>query len=220
MPLPFQHWLKSVPLLSFLCASHPGTLAGSSRPHSTEVLLIVLSALRLSLPFSSLMFRPCFPKCRICARPGFLFGSRDPETGWMGWCRICCLHWKYRHPKSLTGFKIFKDKDVVVVELIMRFLFGDLLTHDWLSGELLLEVRRANQMASYTAWRRYLLGGSMAVTCPLTGKEWEPGTSDEDEDGSFPNTLNFRNPLQRLAVSTFETYDPFKIVVDMLGPPL
>ena len=175
--------------------------------------------MRLPLPFSTIMFRMCVPKCRICARPGFLYGSRDPETGWMGWCRICCLHWKYRHPKSLTGFKIFKDKDVVLVEMIVRFLIGDLLTDEWLSGELLLGVRRANQKATYKAWRHFLMGGSNAVTCPFTGEERKPDTDDEDEHGVFPNTLNFKNPLQKLSLSVYDPYTPLEIVIDMLGPP-
>ena len=54
-------------------------------------------------------------------------------------------------PEHSHWFKIFKDKDVVLVEIIVRFLIGDLLTDEWLSGELLLGVRRANQKATYEA---------------------------------------------------------------------
>ena len=33
-------------------------------------------------------------RCRRCSRPCKLFGERDPETGWVGWCGVCVAEWK------------------------------------------------------------------------------------------------------------------------------
>ena len=33
-------------------------------------------------------------RCRRCSRPCKLFGEIDPETGWIGWCRVCVAEWK------------------------------------------------------------------------------------------------------------------------------
>ena len=108
---------------------------------------------------------------------------------------------------------------MALVEIILTFLIGDSLTHEWLSGELWAAVRQANHKATHKAWRQYLLGGSLAVRCPLTGEEREPGTSDEEESGALPNTMNFVNPLRKLSLSLHDPYDPFEMVIDMLGRP-
>ena len=33
--------------------------------------------------------------CHQCGRPANLFGSRDIETGWEGWCTVCNADWHY-----------------------------------------------------------------------------------------------------------------------------
>ena len=33
--------------------------------------------------------------CHRCGRPANLFGSRDVETGWEGWCKVCNADWHY-----------------------------------------------------------------------------------------------------------------------------
>ena len=39
------------------------------------------------------MTNPNVPlKCKQCGRPASLFGWKDIESGWLGWCRIC--NWK------------------------------------------------------------------------------------------------------------------------------
>ena len=35
-------------------------------------------------------------RCRRCGRRAQLFGSRDIETGWEGWCRVCNAEWRWQ----------------------------------------------------------------------------------------------------------------------------
>ena len=108
---------------------------------------------------------------------------------------------------------------MALVEIILTFLIGDSVTHEWLSGELWAEVRRANHNAMHEAWSRYLLGGSCAIRCPITGEEREADSSDEDDSGCLPITSNFVNPLRKLLLCRHDPYNPFEMVIDMLGRP-
>ena len=38
--------------------------------------------------------------CHRCGRPSNLFGSRDAETNWMGWCRVCNADWHHHNVVS------------------------------------------------------------------------------------------------------------------------
>ena len=39
-------------------------------------------------------------RCRRCRRRTQLFGSRDIETGWEGWCRVCNAEWAWQRSES------------------------------------------------------------------------------------------------------------------------
>ena len=83
------------------------------------------------------------PRCRICARPGFLYGTRDPETGWTGWCRICCWRWRFHVPKMLADFRIFDGMPAQEIKWVtMQYLIGEELIESVKNGEWLSHRRK------------------------------------------------------------------------------
>ena len=44
--------------------------------------------------YSGAIVRPHHRRCQRCGRRSMLFGDRDTETGWIGWCSVCNADWR------------------------------------------------------------------------------------------------------------------------------
>ena len=146
--------------------------------------------------------------CRRCARPAFLYGCRDVDTGWEGWCRICCWHWHYRVPNALQRRRLLTPVPEPAHTLVITFLAGDAVGQAWGSGEARRALAWAAARAVREVWWRTLLGAFQ----------------DELEDGVVDPALNFTNPLWKLQLAYGGSFNddrgrPLVIVMSMLGLP-
>ena len=158
----------------------------------TDISSGSLDALVLSLYCLSLflaMNAPLQPLCTLCGRPGFLYGRRDPETGWLGWCTLCNAKW---HTVDCR-------KRLQCTQLLLRFCKSHVKTVTQLIIDFLVPNRREIvQSVMKRLLKRFLLGSSMAYYNARYGQILEPDTDDELEDGVADPTLNYLNPLWKL----------------------
>ena len=164
------------------------------------------------------------PRCRICARPGFLYGTRDPETGWTGWCTICCWRWRFHAPKMLADFRIFDGMLAPEIKwTLMLYLIGKELTERVKGGEWLSDLRKIKIRAVREVWRRYLLGKNPPIIDEYTGQDRLANTDDELDDGLWDVDLNYRNKLWKLQLARThcDGYHsrPLTAVICMIGCP-
>ena len=91
--------------------------------------------------------------CYLCTRPRFLYGSRDVETGWLGWCTICNSKWhaaecKIRLDRTQLVVRYCKQHAHIVTELLIDFLAPN--------------TRCLHERAQRIFWCKLLLGSNMA----------------------------------------------------------
>lgn len=142
--------------------------------------------------------------CSLCNRPAILYGNRDVDTEWVGWCTVCNWHWKHPEIRILSAFRYLRFLPVpsVTAHIVFTYLVGE-------------DLRKLKEKAWYICWFKMLLRG-------------EP---DEDSDASEMSDTFVWNPeqfksrplwyLQLSATSSGRYGRPFKILTTMLGgPPL
>jgi hypothetical protein len=142
--------------------------------------------------------------CYLCTRPRFLYGSRDVETGWLGWCSICNSKWhaaecKIRLDRTQLVVRYCKQHAHIVTELLIDFLAPN--------------TRCEHERAQSIFWCKLLLGSNMAYYLEHSWRSviQEPDTDDELED------YHDLNPFWKLQLARNTTRDacpgrPFKLV--------
>ena len=150
--------------------------------------------------------------CTLCGRPGFLYGRRDIETGWLGWCTLCNAKWhtvdcRKRLQCTQLVLRFCKPHVELVTRLIIDFLVPN-------RREIVQRVRKG-------LINRFLLGSSMAYYNARHGLILEPDTEDECEDGVADPTLHYLNPLWKLHLVKNTTNNrrgrPFDLVCAFIG---
>ena len=154
------------------------------------------------------------PPCTRCGRPGFLFGTRDPETGWLGWCGICNAKWhtdecRRRLQCTQLLLRFCKSQEQSVTQVVIDFIVPN--------------RREIQRSVMKHLLKRFLLGSSMAYCNDRYGQILEPDTEDELEDGVADPSLNYLNPLWKLRlVRTYGEIEfrfgrPFELVCEFIG---
>ena len=138
--------------------------------------------------------------CYLCTRPRFLYGSRDVETGWLGWCTICNSKWhaaecKIRLDRTQLVVRYCKQHAHIVTELLIDFLAPN--------------TRCEHERAQSIFWFKLLLGSNMVYYPEHSWRSviQEPDTDDELEDGMANPTLDYLNPLRKLQLARSTTRD-------------
>ena len=163
------------------------------------------------------------PSCVLCGRPGYLFGTRDRDTGWLGWCTICNAKWHTEECRKIIQCtqlvtRYCKSQEQSVTQAIVDFIAPNL--------------REIQRNVMKCLFKRFLLGSSMAYFSDRYGGILEPDTEDELEDGVADPTLNYLNPLWKLRlVRTYGDFEigccsatimiqfgrPFDLIIEFLG---
>ena len=162
-------------------------------------------------------------RCLICERPSALFGNRDVDTGWMGWCDICNLRWhstectRLERLKLLNTFPVAGELERVRIPAVARRHILECL-----AGSFQKRLYLIHQRARMNAWWRILYeraGSSILIRDDTDGQVRECDTDDESESGVFDAYLNFVNPLWKLKLARPLGSRPVEIVMTMLGKP-
>ena len=147
---------------------------------------------------TSFSYRPC--PCRLCGRLDSLFGSRR------GVCPVCVCKGR-RKITAMLASKLLPERcqNLIVQHVVDYCCRGP----DQVIGR-----------AAKECWRRLLLGqGSQPLV--WTGYLNETRIADSDDescDGAFSASLQFVNPMWKLAVSRGPHWT-LGIIIDMLPPP-
>ena len=163
-------------------------------------------------------------RCERCGRPSFLFGSRDVESGWEGWCKVCNWMWRYSDVQKVFTFKLLRwvSEDRARVH-IRRFLVYDNCYERWESGVAVLELREIHRVALFKIWSQILLAPSNGVYVRdgMSGAIRECDSGDETDSGVADAELDYVNPLWRLQLARprGKIPGPFQVLVRMLGKP-
>ena len=176
-----------------------------------------------------------FSRCQLCRRPRQLYGNRDPETGWVGWCSIC--NWQRRFGNVETQRMLLRSKYLLdkifpvdaVVKIVMKCLGP---------GKAIVDLNRQQHHADKLHWNRHLFAKEIHIHIrPFPGR---PGfirlfshvedLSDSDEF-IFEHRFDYVNKLWKLRASlnckrqnlnwaSSQEATVLDIVVDFLGSPI
>ena len=167
--------------------------------------------------------------CLRCQRPSLHFGVIDTSTGWIGWCDLCNLEWKYREVKSLLLWRVLKKKvESELEQIIISFLVGEGASLTKLQSQR----RDRTKAALCSLWKNLLVRYPIYIR---DDSEVRTADSDDENDfGFFDADLDFCNPfwklrlarrvqlddvLQRVPEHDDFTGRPLRIVIDFLGMP-
>jgi hypothetical protein len=190
-----------------------------------------------------------FSSCLVCGRPSFLFGNRDVESGWVGWCLVCNWRWRFAELRRVHAFGLLRwvSTECGVHACICEFLGGDDCYARWHAGDAEADLREIHRRAYANAWRmvlaspkspvyvRYDASGmllavdsddesdSSVYVRDDTGGMLRPVDSDDESDsGVMMCELNFVNPLWKMVVARplrDGGCTPFDILIRFLGKP-
>jgi hypothetical protein len=165
--------------------------------------------------------------CIICKRPSFLYGKRDPATGWVGWCGICNWWWRFGAAKQLTDFGCVPAILPSGVShwctiFVLEYLIGVQEQLAWSSGQAIVMLRIRHERAWDNYYNKLLLG-EKAYYRGEDGLVREACSDEEDEDAILDAHLDYLNPMWRLQLARRSGLEPcrrpFQIVTEMLGDP-
>ena len=165
-----------------------------------------------------------FLRCTVCQRRSEFYGHRDIATGWVGWCQVCNWKWRYGDAPGdahrALRFRVLPRLHTEVQSAVIQFLCA------------YTEIRQLwllHRGACIKYWRLLLLGNyrRMLIYDRQTGAVRDASTDDEDEDGVLPETLNWVNRMEHLAMAEDVIEDanwhcdrgrPLQIVISFLMP--
>ena len=171
-------------------------------------------------------FQNC-TSCNMCKRPSFLYGKRDPVTGWMGWCEICNWWWRFGAAKQLTDFGLQTAILPSGVShwcsiFVLEYLIGVQEERAWSSGVAIASLRRAHARAWDNLYNK-LLVGTKASYRGVDGLTREASSDEEAEDDILDAHLDYLNPMWNLQLARGPGFEqcrrPLQIVTEMLGDP-
>ena len=106
-----------------------------------------------------------YRKCQRCCRPAFLYGiaflygNRDVETGWEGWCSVCNWMWRFGELKQIIQFKLLDWlPDANTRRHIWSYLASDRDIDLFLCGSAQFQLHNLHVNAIHEVWQRLLLG--------------------------------------------------------------
>ena len=150
--------------------------------------------------------------CRICDRPARLYGLRNLDNGYTGWCQMCQLHYRQNHVfwtlrclcrpvQSSRGARgVFFSKDMRVI--IVIWLFG---SQRWIE-----------QVAQRRLWEGILYANGPNYVREERDDREASDTSDSDSE--YDEYRPYVNPMWSLASFTSSDSDgPRVLVLDFLG---
>ena len=167
-----------------------------------------------------------YRKCQRCWRPAFLYGNRDVETGWEGWCLVCNWMWRYGELKQIIQFKLLDWlPDANTRRHIWSYLASDQDIDLFLSGSAKFQLHNLQVRAVHEVWQRLLLGKPAVYIGNRIRLLHDDSDSDlESDDGVWSAHHNYTNLLWKTQLSknaVDETYEnrPLAIIIRFLGKP-
>ena len=169
-------------------------------------------------------------RCDRCWRPLFLYGNRDVETGWEGWCLVCNWMWLYGELKHIIQFKLLDWlPDENTRRHICSYLASDRDIRLLLSGWAHIYLHDIKVSAVHMVWELLLLGKpsvSDGDHIRLVNRWWSSDSDLERDDGVLSAHNNYTNLLWKAHLSKNAVHEesphqnrPLQIIIRFLGKP-
>ena len=166
-------------------------------------------------------------RCDRYWRPLFLYGNRDVETGWEGWCLVCNWMWRYGELKQIIQFKLLDWlPDANTRRHIWSYLASDRDIDLFLCGSAQLQLHNLQVNAVHRVWQTLLLGKwpTVYVGNRIRQLHDDDASDLESEDGILSAYHNYTNLFWKTQLSknaVYDTYEnrPLAIIIRFLGKP-